>query len=75
MSEVTVRFGMVIRSHRQGRGLSQGALAALADVDRSYLGEIERGAVSPSIDTIHKLANALGENLSDLLRECEIGNS
>lgn len=71
MSAIAVKFGQVTRSNRERRGLSQEALAELANLNRTYLGEIERGVVVPSIDTMQKLANALGENLSALIRQCE----
>jgi len=71
MSAIAVKFGRVTRSNRERRGLSQEALAELANLNRTYLGEIERGVVVPSIDTMQKLANALGEKLSTLIRQCE----
>jgi XRE family transcriptional regulator, regulator of sulfur utilization len=71
VSALAERLGNVIRMHRDRRGLSQEALAALADVDRSFLGEVERGEASPSLETLVKIANALGERLSALISECE----
>lgn len=71
MSTIVIKFGQVVRSSRISRGLSQEALAELANLDRSYVGEIERGAAVPSIETMQKLANALGEKLSELIEQCE----
>ncbi len=71
MSALAIRFGNVLRAAREQRGLSQEALAGLACLSRSYLGEIERGVVVPSLDTLKKLADALGEKLSDLISKCE----
>jgi transcriptional regulator with XRE-family HTH domain len=71
MPAIATKFGDVIRSQRELRGLSQEALAELAKLNRSYLGEIERGIAAPSIETMQKLADALGEKLSSLLSECE----
>lgn len=65
------RIGQVIRTNREQRGLSQESLAALADINRSYLGEIERGIAVPSIETLQKLADALGEKLSVLIAQYE----
>lgn len=53
------------------RGLSQESLSEIADLNRSYIGRIERGAAVPSIETLQKLADALGEHLSSLLAQCE----
>lgn len=71
MSIIASKFGRVIRTNREQRGLSQEALAELADLNRSYLGEIERGSAVPSIETMNKLAGALGEKLSSLIVEVE----
>ena len=71
MSAIAIKFGRIIRANREGRGLSQEALAELAALSRSYLSEIERGAVVPSIDTMQKLADALGEKLSFLVSQYE----
>lgn len=65
------RFGRVVRQVREQRLLSQEQLAELADLNRSYLGEIERGQVVPSLATLDKLAGALEIALSDLLHQCE----
>jgi len=71
MSAIAIQFGSVLRANREQRGLSQEALAGLADLNRSYLGEIERGIAVPSIETLQKLAYALGEKLSSLISQCE----
>ncbi len=67
MSQVSVRFGQVVRESRAARRLSQEALADLSGLSRSYLSEVERGTVAPSIETLQKLADALGEKLSFLV--------
>ena len=71
MDGVSNRFGHLIRAKRRLRGLSQEGLAELADLNRSYLGKIERGMAAPSIETANKLARALGEALSELIAQCE----
>lgn len=71
MIAIATRFGRVIHSNRKRRGLSQEALAELSNLNRSYLGEIERGIAVPSIETMQKLADALGEKLSTLVSQCE----
>jgi transcriptional regulator with XRE-family HTH domain len=65
------RFGSVIRVLRQARGWSQERLAGRAELNRSYMGEIERAAVVPSIVTAAKLARALEVPLSQLIARCE----
>ncbi|WP_148714499.1 helix-turn-helix domain-containing protein [Chitinolyticbacter meiyuanensis] len=65
------QFGQVIRRWRRQHHWSQEALAERADLNRSYLGEIERGDAMPSLDTAAKLARALGVKLSVLIAFCE----
>jgi XRE family transcriptional regulator, regulator of sulfur utilization len=71
MTELSAYFGQVIRRSRDARGWSQEALAEKADLNRSYVGEIERGQVIPSLHTMEKLATALGVSVSELLATCE----
>jgi transcriptional regulator with XRE-family HTH domain len=54
-----VAFGERIRTIRKEKGLSQEALAALADIDRSYMGHIERGEKNITLTKIHQIAKAL----------------
>jgi transcriptional regulator with XRE-family HTH domain len=72
-SSLRQRFGQVVRVTREDRGWSQEQLAGRADLNRSYLGEIERGTVVPSIETAAKLAAALGVSLSSLIARFELG--
>ncbi len=53
-------FGIAVRRQRDALGWSQEILAERADLNRSYVGEIERGRVIPSLVTLEKLALALG---------------
>ena len=62
-----VGLGAAIRAARKAKGLSQEALAELADIDRSYMGGIERGEHNLAIINLIKIANALGVKTSDLL--------
>lgn len=64
-------FGRAIREARERQGWSQERLAEAADLNRSYLGEVERGIVSPSLSTIFKLAVALGQTLPNLFGSLE----
>ena len=71
MSELCNAFGQVVRRLRESRQWSQENLAEKADLNRSYVGEVERGKVIPSLNTMDKLATALEISLPELLRECE----
>jgi transcriptional regulator with XRE-family HTH domain len=65
------RFGGVLRARRDELRLSQEQLALRAEINRSFLGEIERGRATPSLQTLAKLAAALELPLSLLLARCE----
>ncbi|VTU45936.1 helix-turn-helix domain-containing protein [Variovorax sp. PBL-E5] len=64
-------FGVAVRQLRVRNGWSQGQLAERSDLDRSYVGEIERGRVIASIVTAEKLALALQLDVAALLAHCE----
>jgi transcriptional regulator with XRE-family HTH domain len=58
-----------VRVLRLMRGWSQEALAEAAELDRSYLGDIERARRNVSLDCLERLARAFGIAVPDLLRE------
>lgn len=57
---VAAAFGRVVKDERVLAGISQEALAQLADVERSYFGRIERGQSQPTLGVVFRLAGALG---------------
>jgi transcriptional regulator with XRE-family HTH domain len=65
------RFGSVVRRQREQRGWSQEQLAEFSELNRSFVGEIERGQTMPSLVTLSKLAFALDLRLSNLLAHYE----
>lgn len=67
-AQVRRAFTITIRVLRKERGLSQEALARLAGVDRSYMGKIERGLNSPTIEKIYQLLPALGMTFEEFAR-------
>jgi transcriptional regulator with XRE-family HTH domain len=65
--EVLRRFGKRVRAKRDELGISQEELADRADLDRTYVGGVERGERNVSLINIHRLARALGLAPRDLL--------
>lgn len=55
-----------VRRLRKERGLSQEAFSELAGVHRTFVGQIERSETNVSIDTLERVAAALGVPVSDL---------
>jgi len=68
-SHARIVFAENLRRFRLDQGLSQEALAERAGLRRNYVGSVERGERNVSIDNMERLAQALGRNLVDFLRE------
>lgn len=65
----TVRdFGENLRAARKERGYSQESFAHAVDLDRTYIGGIERGERNPGLKTIVRIADALEMEVIDLFR-------
>ena len=61
-------FGQVIRRRRNELGLSQEELAHKAGMNRTYIGDIERGARNVALTNLVRLSAALNTTPSELLR-------
>ena len=66
--DIRARLGSNLRRLRTERGLSQEAFAGLANIHRTYVSDIERGARNPTITIVQRLGDALGVEAADLLR-------
>lgn len=53
----------MIRRTRKRHGLSQKRLALRAGTDQAAISRIERGQVSPTVETVERLLTAMGEQL------------
>ncbi|MYN44800.1 helix-turn-helix domain-containing protein [Pseudoduganella sp. FT93W] len=62
-------FGRGVRQLREAQGWSQERLAENSNLNRSYIGEIERGVVVASLLTVEKLATALKVTPAALLEQ------
>ena len=61
------RFAVNLRKSRLAQGLSQEELAAKAGLHRNYVGSVERNEKNISIDSMERLAAALGLDVVTLL--------
>lgn len=59
-------FGARVRELRTNRNWSQEQFAHVAELDRTYVYEIERGRRNPTLDVIHRIAHALDVDVADL---------
>ena len=55
--------GELLRDARHRHGLTQGQLAARARTSQAAISRIERGLVSPSVETLRTLLDLMGEEL------------
>lgn len=65
-NDVLARFGSRVRQLRSDRGWSQEAFAARCDLDRAYMGGIERGERNLTLRKVEKIAATLGISISAL---------
>ncbi|NGO54101.1 helix-turn-helix domain-containing protein [Allomesorhizobium camelthorni] len=63
--------GTNVRRIRLARGLSQERLAFDAEVDRSYLGALERGEQNPTVRILARIAETLTCTVADLVTESD----
>ena len=54
-----IAFGLLVRSLRESKGLSQEAFADKARIHRTYIGGIERGERNPTLTMISRIADTL----------------
>lgn len=68
MDDIRVRFGKALRRRRQRLGVSQEEFADMCNLDRTYIGGIERGERNVSLINIERIAATLRVSLSELFR-------
>ncbi len=64
---LSMRFAANVRRYREAAGISQEDLAFAAEIHRTQVSFIEGGHRMPRLDTLVKLAGALGVTANDLL--------
>ena len=66
--DLRIELANEIKQSRRLLGLTQEALALQAEVDRTYVSQLERGIANPSILILHRISTVLGTDLSISLR-------
>lgn len=64
-----MKVGAKVREARKIKGMSQESLALAADLDRSYVGGVERGERNISIINLKKIADALNVSVCELVKD------
>lgn len=67
MTNGVIQFGKKLREARLNKKLSQGDVAKILGVHRTYISGLERGRRNPSLLTVQKIANALNISVKNLL--------
>jgi transcriptional regulator with XRE-family HTH domain len=70
-SSAHASFGRAVRDLRAERGFSQEAFADACQIDRSYMGQIERGEANVGFAHLLRISRALGEPLGAVIRRYE----
>lgn len=67
-----IALGASIRRIRLKKGISQETLALAANVDRSYLGRVERGDNNVAMLTLVKIAKGLNTSVASLIEDANL---
>lgn len=65
-SNISEKIGKKIAELRKEKGLTQEQLAEKINMDRTFVGYLEKGDRNPSVETANKIARALGVDISDI---------
>ena len=66
-----LRFGQNMRKQREAKSLTQETLAERAELDRTYISDVERGVRNVSMISMLRIAKALGSTVSELSKGIE----
>ncbi|MGO4571036.1 helix-turn-helix domain-containing protein [Microvirga sp. 2TAF3] len=76
--DIAASIGPAVRKHREILRLSQEELGDRAGLDRTYIGQVERGRRNPTMVSLQRIAHGLGIELDVLIataRELAAGRS
>ena len=62
------QLSIIVREKRKEIGLSQEEFAEEAQIDRTYVSQIERGVANPSLSVLCKIADVFHIKISELLK-------
>jgi transcriptional regulator with XRE-family HTH domain len=62
------QLSIIVREKRKAIGLSQEEFAEEAQIDRTYVSQIERGVANPSLSVLCKIADVFQIKISELLK-------
>ncbi|WOH82123.1 helix-turn-helix transcriptional regulator [Bradyrhizobium sp. BEA-2-5] len=65
--DIVASIGAAIRKHRETLRLSQEELGDRAGLDRTYIGQVERGVRNPTMVSLQRISHGLGIELDVLV--------
>ena len=65
--ERMITFGKRVREVRKSKGISQERLAEMSGIDRSYMGNIERGEKNITLKKVYEICDALEIEIQNLV--------
>ncbi|WP_417390491.1 helix-turn-helix domain-containing protein [Gimesia sp.] len=66
-ADILKRFGARVRELRKEQGYSQENFAYACELDRTYMGGIERGQRNVALRNIERIADTLGISVAELM--------
>lgn len=69
--DIKVKIGQRIKELRKNIGISQEALAYQAEVDRTYVTDVENGRRNVSVEILERLIKALNVSISEFFNAKE----
>ncbi len=68
MKSESKKLGGNLKTIRTTKAISQGDIARSLDVSRGFISNIENGKTNPTLETIARLAKAVGVSTNELLK-------
>lgn len=62
------KLGENLKRIRTAKGISQGEISRILEVDKSFISNIENGKTNPTLSTIAKIAKAVGVSVGELMK-------
>ncbi len=62
------KLGKNLKRIRTAKGISQGEISRILEVDKSFVSNIENGKTNPTLATIAKIAKAIGVSIGELMK-------
>ena len=67
-SKAVQRFASNMKSIREAKNMSQGVIYRATKIERAYISNLEAGKQNPTLETIEKIAVALGVEVCELMK-------